>query len=80
MWHGELVGGRSPRSFNLIEKCGKSHGAAFPFSMWRAGRGPVWERGGTGGGSFGYFSFRHVHVRFDRHVRSTMLRIYWEEL
>jgi len=30
MWHGELVGGPFTALINLIEKCGRVHGAAFP--------------------------------------------------
>jgi membrane-associated phospholipid phosphatase len=30
MWHGELVGGPLTALVNLIEKCGRVHGAAFP--------------------------------------------------
>ena len=30
MWHGELAGGPFTAAINLIEKCGRVHGAAFP--------------------------------------------------
>ena len=30
MWHGELVGGPFTAAIDLIEKCGRVHGAAFP--------------------------------------------------
>lgn len=30
MWHGELTGGMFTALINLIEKCGRVHGAAFP--------------------------------------------------
>src|SRR5437879_2185427 len=30
MWHGDLTGGPFTELINLIEKCGRVHGAAFP--------------------------------------------------
>jgi membrane-associated phospholipid phosphatase len=53
MWHGELVGGPLTALVNLIEKCGRVHGAAFPsqhvagavaalWGAWRHRRWLVW--------------------------------------
>jgi membrane-associated phospholipid phosphatase len=50
MWHGELVGGSFTALINLIEKCGRVHGAAFPSqhvagavaALWGAWRHRRW--------------------------------------
>ncbi|HYL11146.1 MAG TPA: phosphatase PAP2 family protein [Candidatus Acidoferrales bacterium] len=50
MWHGELVGGPFTAAINLIEKCGRVHGAAFPSqhvagavaALWGAWRHRRW--------------------------------------
>ena len=50
MWHGELVGGPFTALINLIEKCGRVHGAAFPSqhvagavaALWGAWRHRRW--------------------------------------
>ena len=50
MWHGELVGGPFTALVNLIEKCGRVHGAAFPSqhvagavaALWGAWRHRRW--------------------------------------
>ena len=50
MWHGELAGGPFTAVINLIEKCGRVHGAAFPSqhvagamaALWGAWRHQRW--------------------------------------
>jgi membrane-associated phospholipid phosphatase len=50
MWHGELAGGPFTALINLIEKCGRVHGAAFPSqhvagavaALWGAWRHRRW--------------------------------------
>ena len=50
MWHGELVGGPFTALINIIEKCGRVHGAAFPSqhvagaiaALWGAWRHRRW--------------------------------------
>ncbi|HXJ07079.1 MAG TPA: phosphatase PAP2 family protein [Candidatus Acidoferrum sp.] len=50
MWHGELTGGPFTALINLIEKCGRVHGAAFPSqhvagamaALWGAWRHQRW--------------------------------------
>jgi membrane-associated phospholipid phosphatase len=50
MWHGELVGGPFTAVINLIERCGRVHGAAFPSqhvagavaALWGAWRHRRW--------------------------------------
>jgi membrane-associated phospholipid phosphatase len=50
MWHGELLGGPFTALINLIEKCGRVHGAAFPSqhvvgamaALWGAWRHRRW--------------------------------------
>jgi membrane-associated phospholipid phosphatase len=50
MWHGELAGGPFTAAINLIEKCGRVHGAAFPSqhvagaiaALWGAWRHRRW--------------------------------------
>jgi membrane-associated phospholipid phosphatase len=50
MWHGDLVGGPFTALVNLIEKCGRVHGAAFPSqhvagavaALWGAWRHRRW--------------------------------------
>jgi membrane-associated phospholipid phosphatase len=50
MWHGELVGGPFTALINVIEKCGRVHGAAFPSqhvagavaALWGAWRHRRW--------------------------------------
>jgi membrane-associated phospholipid phosphatase len=50
MWHGDLVGGPFTALINLIEKCGRVHGAAFPSqhvagamaALWGAWRHQRW--------------------------------------
>ena len=50
MWHGELTGGPFTALINLIEKCGRVHGAAFPSqhvagavaALWGAWRHRRW--------------------------------------
>jgi membrane-associated phospholipid phosphatase len=50
MWHGELAGGPFTALINLIEKCGRVHGAAFPSqhvagavaSLWGAWKHRLW--------------------------------------
>ncbi len=50
MWHGDLIGGPFTALINLIEKCGRVHGAAFPSqhvagavaALWGAWRHRRW--------------------------------------
>lgn len=42
MWHGELVGGPFTAMINLIEKCGRVHGAAFPSQHVAGAMAALW--------------------------------------
>jgi len=42
MWHGELVGGPFTAAINLIEKCGRVHGAAFPSQHVAGAMAALW--------------------------------------
>jgi len=57
MWHGNLTGGPFTALINLIEKCGRVRGAAFPSQHVAGAVAALWGACGTGGGCSGY-SFR----------------------
>jgi len=42
MWHGELAGGPFTAAINLIEKCGRVHGAAFPSQHVAGAMAALW--------------------------------------
>ena len=42
MWHGELTGGPFTALINLIEKCGRVHGAAFPSQHVAGAMAALW--------------------------------------
>jgi membrane-associated phospholipid phosphatase len=42
MWHGELAGGPFTAVINLIEKCGRVHGAAFPSQHVAGAMAALW--------------------------------------
>jgi membrane-associated phospholipid phosphatase len=42
MWHGELMGGPFTALINLIEKCGRVHGAAFPSQHVAGAMAALW--------------------------------------
>jgi membrane-associated phospholipid phosphatase len=42
MWHGELAGGPFTALINLIEKCGRVHGAAFPSQHVAGAMAALW--------------------------------------
>jgi membrane-associated phospholipid phosphatase len=42
MWHGNLVGGPFTATINLIEKCGRVHGAAFPSQHVAGAMAALW--------------------------------------
>jgi membrane-associated phospholipid phosphatase len=42
MWHGDLVGGPFTAAINLIEKCGRVHGAAFPSQHVAGAMAALW--------------------------------------
>lgn len=42
MWHGELVGGPFTAAIDLIEKCGRVHGAAFPSQHVAGAMAALW--------------------------------------
>jgi membrane-associated phospholipid phosphatase len=42
MWHGELAGGPFTALINLIEKCGRVHGAAFPSQHVAGATAALW--------------------------------------
>src|SRR6266436_7720004 len=42
MWHGELAGGPFTAAINLMEKCGRVHGAAFPSQHVAGAMAALW--------------------------------------
>ncbi len=42
MWHGDLAGGPFTALINLIEKCGRAHGAAFPSQHVAGAMAALW--------------------------------------
>ncbi|HET7151682.1 MAG TPA: phosphatase PAP2 family protein [Candidatus Acidoferrum sp.] len=42
MWHGDLVGGAFTATIDLIEKCGRVHGAAFPSQHVAGAMAALW--------------------------------------